>query len=369
MARTRAQLPTVGPWLAAGIALAGCSTPVEQAPQTVMAAAASRPDAASCLGGSGPVVRIEGEQGYNPLAQASWEPGTSFDARGASWSAYLMPPPEARTCYPVQIGADWVDCPPARVDLYDDATLSPDPGPPMCLSGGTIVGKQPASASWHDVKKSANAAVTVNAVGAIVEGMRIHNVEDAFLPLKSPDFVIRGNWVTYNRDDCIENDAYAGGTIEDNLFDGCYTFYSAVNKGIENPPVAPAGGPDAVVTFRANLIRMQNMPGPYKQPREEWGYANVFKMWDPMAPGLALHDNIFLLEHPIDAGWLNADSIEDRIVSCSNNTIVWLGEEEFYEDYPEECFRVITDLAVWEEARRDWLDRHPGVERLAGDQS
>ena len=39
-----------------------------------------------------------------------------------------------------------------------------------------------------------------------------------------------------------ENDAYAGGTIEDNLFDGCYTFYSAVNKGIENPPVAPAGG-------------------------------------------------------------------------------------------------------------------------------
>lgn len=322
---------------------------------------------ASCRGGDGPVVEIEADQGDAEFEQLVWQADTLFDARGARWTSYLMPPPEARNCYPIEIGADWEGCPPERVDLYSDGRLSPDPGPSMCLSGGMVVGKQPASASWHDVKDSGGAAVTVNALGAVIEGMRIHNVEDAFVPLKSTDFTIRGNWVSYNRDDCIENDAFASGTIEDNLFDGCYTFYSAVNKGVPEGPVAPGGGADAVVIIRDNLIWMENMPGPYKKPRDALGYAVGFKMWDERRTKLALHDNIFLIEEPIADGEFKLGEVASKVVSCADNTIIWLGEGDFPENLPEGCFRVIRDRSVWERARRDWLAAHPEVARLPDD--
>jgi hypothetical protein len=368
MVRRCAHVLVIGATLASGLSIAGCAATVEgvrtAAGDQATPAAYSEP--ASCLAGDRPVVRIEGDRGYTSVEQMSWEPGTVFDAGGATWKSYLMPPPDARNCYPIEIGADWSACPPERVDLYDHASIPPEPGPPMCLRGGTVVGEQPDGASWHDVKDSAGAAVTVNATGAIVEGMRIHNVEDAFVPMKSSDFVIRGNWVTYNRDDCIENDAFAGGLIEDNLFDGCFTFYSAVNSGITEAPVAPGGAADSVVTMRNNLIWMQNMPGPYKKPRDTFGYAVGFKMWDDRTTGLALHDNIFLVEEPVADGELYLYRVADKVVSCSNNTLIWLGEGDFPEELPD-CFSVIRDRSVWDEARQAWLDAHPDVARLPGD--
>jgi hypothetical protein len=373
MASRCAHVLVVGASLGAGLVLAaGCSA-TGQAPQAAAGGSAgdraSMPaaaDRASCSGDDGPVVRVEGDQGYTTFEQMTWEPGTVFDARGAVWKSYLMPPPEARNCYPLEFGADWSACPPERVDLYDHASIPPEPGPPMCLRGGTVVGEQPDRASWHDVKDSAGAAVTVNATQAIVEGMRIHNVEDAFVPMKSSDFTIRGNWVTYNRDDCIENDAFAGGTIEDNLFDGCFTFYSAVNSGVPEGPVAPGGGADSVVTIRNNLIWMQNMPGPYKKPRDTFGYAVGFKMWDQRTTGLAMHDNIFLVEEPVADGELYLYRVADKVVSCSNNTLIWLGAGDFPEALPD-CFRVIKDRSVWDQARQAWLEKHPEVARLPGD--
>ena len=322
----------------------------------------------TCLRGGGPIVRITGDRSEQPFERKSWEPSTTFDARGASWRASWMPGDQARNCFPIALGASWGTCPPGRIDLYSGEVPVPDPAPPTCLTGGVIIGTQPRGASWHQVKKSTGMAVTVNAQNPIIQGMRIDNAEDAFVPFRSVDFVIRGNWVSYNRDDCVENDAFASGVIEDNLFDGCYVFYSSQNQTVEDAPVAPEGGRSGLVTIRDNLIWLRNMPGPYKKPADAMGFGRALKDFDSRAPALALHGNIFLMEAPIDHGWLGLHPRKSELRSCSDNTIVWLGDGDYPGSYPEGCFVVTRDISVWEQAKRDWLKRHPDVTRLAGDE-
>ena len=315
----------------------------------------------------GEVVRIEGKQGHNPLYRDSWDMGTTFDLRGTSWESVLLPPPESENCYPIQLGADWGGCLPSRIDLYSGQVPLPDLGPPVCVVGGALIGTQPTSASWAEVKGSAAMAVTANARQPVVEGMRIHNHEDGFVPFRSEGFVFQGNWISYNRDDCIENDAFASGLIRDNLFDGCYVFYSATNAA-ENPPTAIGGGPDSVVTMRGNLVRLEVMPGPYRSPSDTTGYGWYFKTWGGNAPVTVLEENIFLAEPPIATGnpRLDAGTIDRK--RCRDNVIVWTGNGSFPYPFHEDCFVVTTDLAVWDKARRRWLDRHPEVTRLGTDE-
>ena len=244
----------------------------------------------------------------------------------------------------------------------------PDLGPRVCLVGGALIGTQPTTASWAQVKGSAAVAVTVNARQPVVEGMRIDNYEDGFVPFRSEGFVFQGNWVSYNRDDCIENDAFASGLVRDNLFDGCYVFYSATNS-VENAPTAIGGGPDAVMTMRGNLVRLENMPGPYRSPSDAEGYGRYFKTWGGNAPVTVLEGNIFLAEPPIDTGNPRLDAGTIDRARCRDNVIVWTGEGDFPYPFHEECFVVTNDRAVWDEAHRRWLDRHPEVARLGIDES
>jgi hypothetical protein len=296
-----------------------------------------------------------------------WEPGTIFDFRGAVWRSFLQSGGDGRNCFPIMLGADWGKCRPDRIDLYSGKIRVPTPGPPLCLVGGSVIGTQPLSATWKQVKGSGGRAVTVNARRARVKGMRIHNAEDAFIPFRSGHFVLQGNWVTYNRDDCIENDAFASGVIEDNLFDGCYVFYSAANKKVQNAPIAPEGGSQGLVTIRKNLIRLQNMPGPYKKPDDASGFGRLFKTYDSRTPSLALHENIFLIEEPIDRGKISFNLHDANLESCSGNVIVWLGKGEYPSFHLKNCFTVTRDGSIWKEARRHWIERHPGITRLVGD--
>jgi hypothetical protein len=313
------------------------------------------------LDSKGPVIRLKGDQGEWPFELLDWKPGTIIDARGATWAANWADRGQARNCHPIMLGISWGSCPPDRIDLYSGEVPLRPPGPPICLVGGSVSGTQPDTLSWHEVKRSNGAAVTINADHAVVQGMRISNAEDAFVPFRSVDFTIRGNWVSYNRDDCVENDAYASGVIEDNLFEGCYVFYSTRNNRVKNPPVAPGGGPNGLVTIRGNLIWLQNMPGPYKKPKSAFGFGMAFKASDAHAPALALHGNIFLIEQPIDAGRLNLYAARTELRSCSDNIVVWLGQGDYPAPYPRECFTITHDVSVWEDAKRRWIERHPDV--------
>lgn len=316
----------------------------------------------------GPLVRIEGQPGAPPLERLTWPPATRFDARGASFISFLDSRDMAAlvNCYPVELGADWRGCVPERFDLYDDASHVPPPAPPVCFAGGRFVGTQSPALTWRDVKFSQAMAITMNAERAVVDGVRIHNHQDAIVPLTSGRFEVRNSWITNNRDDAIENDAFASGLIDDNLIDGTFVFLSMVNRKPANPPVAD--GPDGLVRITNNLVHLQNMPGPGKAPwPEASGYAHAFKTWGEQATRVALHGNVFLFDPPGDSGRPEIRLRQAELASCSDNVLIWSGEGGWPVVPDDDCFEVTTDLTVWTRARRNWINCHPKLMRLPRD--
>jgi hypothetical protein len=337
----------------------------------------------SCLGSfAGPVTLLDQDYGYSTTKIATWPDQARFDARGGRWTSlmngYDADGNRANTA-PVQLGLDWgtnVDGR-GRRDLWSAEYDTPPQEVPVCFSGGIILGTQPVDATWGETKRDGGGyAISINGKGAVVEAVRIHNHHDGFVPYRSDGFVLRDSWLSYIRDDCIENDGHAEGTVRGNLFDGCYVFYSGTN-GIPNAPTG--AGADGTLLIEGNLIRMQNMPGPYARrnplgDRSASGYGEVFKTRgrDGRVPKLVMRNNVLAFEKPAEGRKLqtrfNGPHVE--IVDCANNTILWLGSGSFPGSLPddwEECFTIIGGSEAqerWDRLRMQWIDAHPDIPRL-----
>lgn len=259
-----------------------------------------------------------------------------------------------------------------------------------CWTGGTVVGDFDWCASWRALKELDHAAISIGNTGLKVERLHVRNVEDAIrvhdgadliLPSSPPDtkffpangFEISSVWAEYVRDDCIENDAYAGGVIRDSLLDGCNTGISQT-PGMRLRRLAPEHRADArrlrdeidgtgrTVILNRVLLRMQLFPHP-NRPDRQWvqkdgivyGGGELFKIRD-RSPRFAIRDSIFAFD-----GRTKGSFSFPKLADCANNTIVWLGEGDFPGHYPESCFEVTTDVGVWRRAVRDWHARHPEV--------
>jgi hypothetical protein len=337
----------------------------------------------SCLDSfDGPVTLLDRDYGYGTTKFASWPDQARFDARGGHWTS-LMNGYEADgdrdNTAPVQFGLDWgtnIDGN-GRRDLWAAEYDTAPQDDPMCFSGGVIIGTQPENATWGETKRQGGGyAISINGKGAIVERVRIHNHHDGLVPYRSDGFVLRDSWMSYMRDDCIENDGHAEGTVQGNLFDGCYVFYSGTNGVLDG---AVGAGADGSVRIEGNLIRMQNMPGPYvrRQPlgdRTSSGYGEVIKTrgGDDRVPNLVMRHNVLAFDEPPGGRKLQTkfNGRHVRIVDCANNTILWLGSGPFPGDLPagrEDCFTVISGSDAqerWETLRQQWIDAHPEIPRL-----
>ena len=337
----------------------------------------------SCLESfDGPVTVLDRDYGYSTTKIAAWPDQARFDARGGRWTSLMNgydADGDRDNTAPVQLGLDWgtnVDGS-GRRDLWSAAYDTPPQSSPFCFSGGVIVGTQPASATWGETKRDGGGyAISINGVGAVVEGVRIHNHHDGLVPYRSDGFVLRDSWMSYMRDDCIENDGHAEGTVRGNLFDGCYVFYSATN-GASNSAVG--AGADGTLLVEGNLIRMQNMPGPYARrnplgDRSASGYGELIKTRgrDERVSQLVLRDNVLAFEAPAGNRRLDTkfNGPHVQIVDCANNTILWLGSGSFPGDLPagwEDCFTVISGGEAqerWDRLRQQWIDAHPEIPRL-----
>src|SRR6185503_13161570 len=198
----------------------------------------------------------------------------------------------------------------------------------------------------------------------VIDGLRVDNVTDGIRPRPGDGFTVRNAWLSYVRDDCIENDYMSGGLVEDSLFDGCFVAFSAR----PSTPIIDAGydGSAKLWTIRDTLVRLQPMPGPPEPSDDNLGHNGFFKwhLWDrpaeSLSPKLALHGNVFMAER---VGQVRPDRMgipPGQLQSCSNNVMVWLGPGDFPGALPE-CFTVTRDRAVWDNAVADWIARHPDL--------
>jgi hypothetical protein len=369
-----------GSWSACALALIVLPVLLATAPSARGANTANQASdpAPGCLASfEGPLTRLDRDYGYQGFEVATWPSGARFDARGGRWTSLMDGTQRRRSLSPIQIGVDWgtnVDGA-GRRDLWSARYNTPPQPTPFCFFGGTIVGTQPRDATWGETKALGGGyAITINGRGGVVEGVRVDNHHDAFVPYRADGFVFRGNWVSYNRDDCIENDGHAEGTIADNLFDGCYNFYSGYN-GVHNG--AEGAGADGTVRIVGNLIRLENMPGPYDRRNRQGdpgksGYERLLKTrkQDARVPKLVLRDNVIAYEVPRDRGSTALRAAHVRITECANNIILWFGDGKFPGPIPDDlsgCFTIATGAAAqrrWATLRQRWIDAHPEVARL-----
>jgi hypothetical protein len=264
------------------------------------------------------------------------EEGGTYDLRGVESTAY-----PARTRYPLVFGK-----------VRHGEAASPV-SRHLCIVGGKVTGQQPRSLTWQQVKDrhDGDALRVLSAGWYVVDGLRADNVEDGIAPF-GDGFVGRNLYFTYIRDDCIENDAVAGGTVSDSLFDGCSMGLSArPSKGF-NPRPPPPGE-----TFRLDgvLLRLQPMPRDDEdRPPDGLGNGQLFK-WSRWSNRLVLRNSIFLVER-VSMNGVDAMRFPDRTIA-KNVTLVWTGPGDYPAPVPSGV-RVTKDRTVWDAARRDWLARH-----------
>ena len=297
----------------------------------------------SCLLQEGPITVLIGDQAerfnkrWDPLAAS-----TKIDARYAAWTAQW--PVQDDFGYPVRFAG----------------------GPDICFSGGSIQGNFPdqigpdANSTWEYMHGTSG--LEVYAGNTTVEGVTIHNFGDG-IDIKygpSQNFSLKGVHLSYIRDDCVENDLMYAGLIDDSLFDGCYTAFSARSYSGQDPPAEDGSG--NIWTIQNSLIRLQPMWGVYKNRGLIPGHGGWFK-WDSsgISPRLALQNNIFRVDQESNGASLGLP--DGKLESCSNNIVVWLGSGPYPDLLPatfdgHPCFTITTDRSVWDQAVKTWLASH-----------
>jgi hypothetical protein len=308
-------------------------------------AAAQDPDPVACLRNAGTVVALAGDHGFEQFHWFAPAERVAFDARGARWRFQTYPKP--RSADPVRITGGGQDA---------------------CFVGGLIVGANPPTAGWEETYDQSNGAAF--AFGGnqaldrfVLDGIRIHNVWDGIRPrAHAGDFVIRNAWLSDARDDCIENDHFSTGLIEDTLLDGCHMAISARN------PRDPDSYGSRVLTIERSLIRLKPFPKPRQAMlrRHSWardpGHGMFFK-WSSNSMKVRLHDNVFMLEQLPNNQRQAIDPPPS--VSCSHNVLVWLGPGD--PGPVPDCFEVVRERSAWDRAKAAWIERHPEIMRLPQD--
>src|SRR5262249_15709844 len=132
-----------------------------------------------------------------------------------------------------------------------------------------------------------------------VDGVRMHDVWDAIRPYPGTGgLVVKAVWLSYVRDDCVENDFMLPGGVDDSLFDGCHTAFSA-RWGGPNPPTTQG---TAVWTIQNSLVRLEPMPYPDHWQTYGTPGHNTFFKWTSIelettpSPRVRLIGNIFMAE-------------------------------------------------------------------------
>jgi hypothetical protein len=333
----------IGASLALAPSLGGHESPAGP-PTTVYLPPIGPPPAATL--GSGPAAPSAGECLARPRTQrlsglradqykvASPVSGTTYDFRGLEATGFPN-----RTLYPFVFG-----------DVRHGRSTAPS-AEHLCVIGGGVVGQQPRSLTWQQVKHQYDGdGLRIAAGGSyVVDGLRADNVEDGISPF-GDGFVGRNLYFTYIRDDCIENDAISAGFVSDSLFDGCSMGLSERPSSGFDPTPPPPG--ESFVMDHV-LLRIQPMPRDENTP-DGLGSGQLFK-WSKWSNRLILRDCVL---------WVERVSMNGPAVMgfppgtvAHNVTLVWTGPGEYPAAVPPGV-TVTKDRGVWDDARSSWLERH-----------
>jgi len=278
----------------------------------------------TCLDQASPLITLSGSQ--SDFVNLEVEPQTTFDATNATWYATSN----------------------TRIELSGDS---------FCWHGGLVEHNWPADQDWNTTHD--DHAFKISSSSIVVENVRIKTAGDGISMYEGTDnFLIRDVYMEDIRDDAIEHDWLAGGTIEDTLINGAYVAFAARSRDSAN-----VDGSSNTWIIKDTLAWLRPQIGVYKGASP--GHGGFFK-WEQTdnAPMLSLHNNIFMVGQ--EANHQDLGVPQGRLIDASNNIVVWLGEGEYPDPLPD-GFTISTDRSVWDNAVADWMFRHQSVSAPASE--
>jgi hypothetical protein len=278
-----------------------------------------------CRDGNGPLTILTGtQQRYDSRGTAV--PNMRINAEAAIWKGMVN--------YPVVAGK------------VDGST------PGLCWSGGTMVSTLSPTTTqsiWHGV-----AAIISYSPNTVIENLRIaHTGDGVKLQDYASNWTYRGVRIEAAHDDCVENDRYYSGLIED-VYLVCYVFLSA-RQG-SNQTLKRTGVHDTV-TVRNAVIYHKPMPTVYTGLTP--GTGPLFK-WDKRGnhgPALLLAGTVIRVDQAASHGNVNFP-VRTSCAAGSTNILVWRGTGQYPGTKPA-CVTITTSLAAWEGAVTAWQAAHP----------
>jgi hypothetical protein len=309
--------------------------------------------AGAAAGGPLPIgaIRLAGYYGYRAHKLRDLPQGTVIDAREANFtvanSRNRAPVPDM-TCevgqlltnpYPVVVR----NCPGVR------------------FVGGLFDGEVPMTSGWRETYcNSAALLLRDGSSKSLVEEIRVRRAWDGVRFAEGcDDFTLRSSWLSDIRDDAVENDYLQSGTIEDCLFDGCFS-------GISVDPADRSGtGADRSLAVYRCLIRMQPFPS-----ERGISHGSPFKTSDS-SPVLKVIDTAIALSAP-NMRFRRLERAWAKLAESRNNLLLWLPEGALPEGFPRppQGFQILTGKeaqGLWLRRRREWIAKHPQVARFSDD--
>ena len=301
-------------------------------------------------GAAGQPIVLSGEYGYKQQSMRNLPAGATIDARNASFivaNSRNGDPSATMGCdegtlpvnrYPVVIR----DCPGVR------------------FIGGRFNGEVPQTSDWEDTYcNSAALLVRGESADATIEGVRVRRCWDAIRFTEgATGFRLKGCWLSEIRDDAVENDYLLSGTIQDCLFDGCFSGISV------DPAKNERDGTKETVHIDGTLIHMHA----YLAKGEITHQAPV-KATD-RSPRLRITGSVFALAAANMRGFHRLERTWRLAIECRDNMLLWLPDEPIPSAFPmpPSGFSVLKGIDArryWDKAHSQWIAAHSDVARFS----
>ena len=341
-------------------------------PLTFIITGTGRRTAEAFEGTGPPTLHLEYTNNTPPPPPTEWPTRAEALARpnvvtaAGTWtSSYEVDRPPALTTYDLR---SFTSTAYPFATLYAVRFGGTNPAVDLVTVGGVVLGQIDRNLTYEEVYANyAGDALRVSSADrAATYDLRVDNVVDGYNPRVAEGteqdntvrFLLDGAYMTYIRDNAVENDNLMSGTIRDCLFDGVFTLLSA--KGSATSTYTNTA---MVVTLERVIARLQAMPR--ASAADGFAHNKVFK-WDYDAAGsVVVRDSIFYLEEL-------PDGISDNLPfpqGVYQNVTVVLGAgfdgdgdgDVTDLDYPGGFPAGVTqsrDLSIFTAAHDAWLTAH-----------
>lgn len=303
--------------------------------------------------GPGSAVRVNGDQGLRPYDYAG-PAGKTIDARSAIFTvanSRNSAPGPGSTCKQGALPTN-----PYPVTIEGAAGVK--------LTGGLFKSHVPQNSDWAASYCNSAAVLFKEAPDGIVDEVRISGAWDAVRASSgSTGLTLRNSWISDVRDDFFENDYLYPARIDDTLVDGAF-------QGISIKPGSRSTIADAsqnVVHITGLLLRIR-----------EYSYKGQMRFGalsknDTRSPRMNIRHSIVAVDYrggkTFRDYWVRSWA---KLAGASDNAFLWLSDAPIPADFPmpPEGFKLFKGHAareIWQAAKTNWINCHPGISRLASD--